>query len=165
MSEPPTQTDPLRIDNSAYAGANILFGRVLPGLVIASSIWSLLSLKSDGPTRGTVVPALLALLLIAYMIVSYVRRGRHPAVMSIEFLPDCLNVNFSTDTASFNVAQIRAMEYEGTRNPARVGVLNAVFPQNDDRILVVTLADEIELRVQVQYEHDAPLKAFAAARL
>lgn len=156
------QPTPLRIDNSGFAQSNILFGRVLPACVTIGAIWWLVSLLSKGYTRGAVVPALLSSLLIVYMIVAFVRRGRHAAVKSIEFQPDHIDVVFAGSTSSFDITQIRAMEYAGTQNPARVSVRNARFPNDRDWILVLTLADGTELRVVVGHEYDAPLKEIAA---
>jgi len=153
---------PLHIDNSRYARSNILLGRVLPGLVAIGAVWLLVSLLSHGLTRGTVVPAMLSVLCIVYMILTFVRRGRHPAVTSIEFLPDRIDVHCFGDMSSFEFAQIRDIEYEGIENRTRVKVMSAPFPKDAERILVITVDDGMELRVRVRHEHDAPLKEIAA---
>lgn len=153
---------PLQIDNSRYARSNVLFGRVLPAVVTICAIWLLASLLSHGLTRGTAVPAMLAGLCIVYMIVTYVRRGRHPAVTSIEFLPDRIDVHCLGGMSSVDMARVRDMEYEGIENRSRVQVLNAPFPTDAERILVITLDDGTEFRVRVRDEHDAPLKEIAA---
>ena len=152
----------LYINNSRYADSNILFGRVFPAMVTVFPILSLVFLLSVGVTKGTAVPILMSLLLIAVMVVVYVRRGRHPAVQSIEFLPHCINVCFFSRRSSFDTARIRNMEYEGVRNRTRVKVVNAPFPKDGERILVVTLFDNTELRVRVDYEHHATLQRIAA---
>lgn len=153
----------LHIDNSQYAQSNILFGRVLPAAAILCAAWTLWTTLSSGLTNATIVPAMLTALWIVVMVVVYIRRGQHPAIVSIDFLPDHLEVQFVGRTATFDAKQISAIEYEGIHNPSRAKVVNAPFPKDGERILVITLADVRQLRVRVAYEHDAPLKEFAAS--
>lgn len=152
----------LRIDNAGYAQSNVLFGRILPGVVILGGLWSLVSLAANGLTRGAVVPTLLTGLLICYMGVSIFLRGRHPAVRALEFFPDRLDVAYTNRRSSIEYSRVRAMEYEGIRNRARVNVAGAPFPEDAQRILVITLDDRTELRVVVDFAHDQPLKEVAA---
>ncbi len=153
----------LQIDNSAYAGSNIIFGRVLPGLVVVGSILTLASLFSQGLGEGTFIPLVMTAGLIVLMAIVYARRGKHPAVTSIEISREEINATFLSGRSCYGMDQVRSMEYEGVRNPSRVDVRHAPFPKDGERVLVITLADQTELRVRVRYEHDAALKAIAAS--
>ncbi|MCE9545465.1 MAG: hypothetical protein K8T25_08100 [Planctomycetia bacterium] len=151
----------LRIENAPYARSGILFGRVLPVLIAACAVWTLVSLISNGPSRGTAVPIILMVVWIAAMAIAFVRRGRHRAVYSLEFLPDRMQVQFGDGTESFDLSQIRSLQYEGVHNRSRAAVRVAPFPPGGERVLVVTLVNGKELRAKVSEEHDAELKRIA----
>ncbi len=152
----------MRIENSAHARANILIGRVIPALFILCAAWSFVSLLSNGVTRGTLIPIMLTLLWIVAMGGLYLRRGQQRAVLALEFSSAGVEAQFLRGTASFPFTEIQSLEYTGVHNPARVPVLGAPFPQQGERILVLTLRDKTELRVRVRWEHHADLQDIAA---
>jgi len=152
----------LRIDNRDYARSGLIFGRILPFVVGASCLWTLVSLVFSGLSYATAVPIVINILLIVIMGALFARRGRHPAVFSLELETDQFNVEYSSHTITYRLNQIRDMQYEGVHNRSRVKVSSAPFPPDGVRILVITLSNGTELRVRVRHEHDQPLKQVAA---
>lgn len=151
----------LRINNSRYAYSNIFFGRILAPLVGGESLLYVVRsvLFGDLGNSGTVVFFLIRLYLIGLMLWVFIRRGRYIAILWIEF-DDSIKVGRPGRTDSYEWNDVKQMEYEGVRNPARIDVSNATFPKHDDLILVITLKDEKELRIRVGKEHDSILKQF-----
>ena len=151
----------IHIENNRTAYANVAFGRALPALISVVALADLVSIIFTDLSDGTLIPALLSVLWVIYMGIAFARRGRHPAIREMKIGDEWISAKCVAESRSFRTADVTVVEYEGVVNRSRVPVAGAEFPQNGERILVLTLRDGMELRVKVGSELDPALKEFA----
>ena len=154
--------EPLRIDNRRYARGNFIVGRILAPLVAMGASATVGVMIGSGHvfTRGGMIGASVNMVIVILMLNIVVRRGVPPQVSWVELGED-LVVGKGESVRRIPWDDVLRMEYEGVRNRTRVPVTDAPFPKDDARVLVITHRKGLALRIRVEWEHDATIKACA----